>query len=219
MAMAVGGKEQLRNRAIKQYRNLSMKKVFVLIIGLLLSGFLFAQKDSSLVDSRDGKVYKTVKIGTQTWMAENLNYTTVNSWCYNDSGSYCKIYGRLYTWAAAKTACPAGWHLPSDADWSTLETYCGDEDLAGGVLKADTLWQKPNKVAAKGNGFSALPGGCRTDEAKFSYIGINGFWWESTEFSTDKAWAVYLNSKSSSMIRGNSGKKTNGLAVRCIKWK
>ena len=103
-----------------------MKKVFVLVIGLLLSGFLFAQKDSSFVDSRDGKVYKTVKIGTQTWMAQNLNYTMVNSSCYNDSNVNCKTYGRLYTWAAAKTACPKGWHLPSDTEWSILETYSGE---------------------------------------------------------------------------------------------
>ena len=194
-----------------------MKRFFILFIGLLTSGFLLAQKDSSFVDNRDGKVYKTIKIGTQIWMAENLKYTTVNSWCYNDSSSYCKIYGRLYTWTAAKTACPAGWHLPSDTDWSTLESYCGDEDLAGGVLKSDTLWQKPNRVAINGNGFCALPNGCRTEEGKFSNIEYNGFWWTSTEFGTDKAWAVYLNNKSTSMIRGSNGKKTNGLAVRCIK--
>ena len=85
------------------------------------------------------------------------------------------------------------------------------------MLKADTLWQKPNKLAKKGNGFSALPGGCRTEEGKFSYIKNYGYWWESTEFGTDKAWGVYLNYKSSSIIRGNNGKKVNGLAVRCIK--
>jgi hypothetical protein len=80
-----------------------------------------------MVDSRDGQTYKTVTIGTQIWMAENLNYETTNSYCYDDDPSNCSKYGRLYTWAAATKACPIGWHLPSDDEWNTLFTAVGGD--------------------------------------------------------------------------------------------
>ena len=74
---------------------------------------------SSAIDFRDGKTYKTIKIGSKTWMAENLSYEAKDSKCY-ESESHCKVYGRLYNWAAAKTVCPEGWHLPTDAEWTKL---------------------------------------------------------------------------------------------------
>jgi hypothetical protein len=91
----------------------------------------------TLTDERDGKTYKTVKIGNQTWMAENLNYnTSPNSpsmycTCYKDSASYCDKYGRLYAWDVAKKACPTGWKLPDMADWNRLITNVGGEAIAG----------------------------------------------------------------------------------------
>lgn len=79
----------------------------------------------TLHDERDGQDYKTVKIGTQTWMAENLNYVTGTSWCYGDAESNCAVYGRLYNWETARTACPTGWHIPSDDEWLTLVDNMG----------------------------------------------------------------------------------------------
>ncbi len=95
----------------------------------------------TFTDSRDGQTYKTVKIGTQTWMAQNLNYQTKRgSWCYENSADSCKKYGRLYDWKTAKKACPAGYHLPSNEDWTTLIDYMGGQVTAGKKLKAKRGW-------------------------------------------------------------------------------
>ena len=122
----------------------------------------------SMKDSRDGQKYKTAKIGKQTWMAQNLNYKTANSYCYDDNASNCSKYGRLYTWAAAKSACPTGWHLPSQTEWQTLLTVAdgaearvtaGKKSLAGVRLKSKSGWNGTDDFS-----FSALPAGYRDDD-------------------------------------------------------
>ena len=87
--------------------------------------------DSSITDHRDGQIYKTVKIGNQVWMAENLNYETENSYCYDDRMSNCLKYGRLYTWSNAMEVCPRGWRLPNKEDWETLLKNVGGDKSAG----------------------------------------------------------------------------------------
>jgi len=140
-----------------------------------------------LTDSRDGKRYKVVKIGTQTWMAENLNYNASSSKCYDNQEGNCQKYGRLYDWNTAKTACPKGWHLPSDADWNVLMSSVGGEKTAGKFLKATSGWNENGNGTDK-FGFSALPGGDGNSGGSFNNVGNYGYWWSSSEYNALSAY-------------------------------
>ena len=169
----------------------------------------------TMTDSRDGQTYKTVTIGTQTWMAENLNYETANSYCYKDSASYCTKYGRLYTWAAATTACPDGWHLPTQAEWNTLFTAVGGSSTAGKVLKSTSGWY------SSGNGsdaysFSALPAGHRDYYGNYNSEGDYAHFWSSTESNSNDAYSMYLFYSVGDACLDYDGKFT-GFSVRCLK--
>jgi uncharacterized protein (TIGR02145 family) len=96
---------------------------------------------NKFTDSRDGKTYKKVTIGTQTWMADNLSYNAPGSVCYKNSDDNCGKYGRMYPWETAKEACPAGFHLPSDAEWTILMDYIGGTATASTMLKSATGWE------------------------------------------------------------------------------
>jgi len=187
------------------------------IVILIVTMISQAQITDTLFDSRDGKKYIAVKIDTQIWMAENLNYNTNNSWCYDDSSSNCDKYGRLYTWEAAKNACPAGWHLPSDTEWTTLTNYLGSEDVAGGKLKSTKGWNSPDSGATNSSGFTAIPGGYRDLYGTFYHIGFWGMWWSSTENYTAFAWFRYLGYDRSNVFRDYFFNKNNGFSVRCLR--
>jgi len=156
----------------------------------------------TFTDPRDDQTYTTIDIGSQTWFAENLNYNTGdgnnNSWCYDNNGSNCDIYGRLYTWEAATSACPDGWHLPSDDEWTTLIDFLGGEDVAGGKMKetGTTHWNSPNAGATNSSGFTALPGGYRSTNGGFYDRGSFGIWWSATEYSStfrlQSLWKNYM---------------------------
>jgi uncharacterized protein (TIGR02145 family) len=137
----------------------------------------------SFVDSRDYQTYKTVTIGTQTWMAANLNYNFIEleSACYKDNSSNCAKYGRLYTWEAAKKACPSGWHLPTKAEFEILITAVGGAAMDN-VLKSTSGWSSEGVLynGTDSYSFSALPAGIKSDE---SYGGVENFtgFWSSTK--------------------------------------
>lgn len=182
--------------------------------------FDFSGKSGTLTDSRDGKNYKWVKIGNQVWMAENLNYSSSSgSWCYDDQESNCNIYGRLYDGYSAKTACPAGWHLPSDSEWNALISFLGGKKVAGGKMKetGTTHWDSHNVGANNSSGFTALPGGLRSGSSySFKSLGDWGCFWSSAKGSGSKAgvWdLIYLSAK---VYQGNDI-KTAGYSVRCLK--
>ncbi len=175
--------------------------------------------EGSLTDTRDGQTYKTVTIGTQTWMAENLNYETANSYCYNDNSANCTKYGRLYTWGAAKTACPSGWHLPTSAEFETLFTAVGGSSTAGTKLKSTSAWNNSGN-GTDAFGFSALPAGGRDGYEDYYYEGYYADFWSSTEDSTedgsDCAYFMRLY-YSYDYADLNNNYKFYGFSVRCLK--
>jgi len=168
----------------------------------------------TLVDSRDGQVYKTVVIGTQTWMAQNLNYKTENSYCYENDASNCTRYGRLYVWDTATTVCPNGWLLPSKAEWETLFSAVGGLSTVLEVLKSTTGWDN-NANGTDAFSFAAYPAGIYAGKNRFDFLGKYAFFWSSTEDGGDSA---YLLSMGAGMAQFTSifGKEV-GTSVRCVK--
>jgi len=142
-------------------------------------------KYGSMVDARDKITYKTVKIGNQTWMAENLNYNAKGSECNGNNPLNCIKYGRLYNWKTALKVCPKGWHLPSNAEWQKLVDFVGGNEVAGKKLKAESGWNNDNATSGNGTddyGFAALPGGNNSEYfSNSSYVGNSGFWWSTSK--------------------------------------
>jgi uncharacterized protein (TIGR02145 family) len=165
----------------------------------------------TFIDDRDGKKYITVMIGKQTWMAENLNYGVKGSLCYGNEPANCQKYGRLYDWNTAMKACPAGWHLPSDAEWTALTNFVGSN--AGTRLKSASGWNSGGN-GTDDFGFSALPGGLGYSNGYFSTVGNYGGWWSSTEYNTSGAWrrGIYYNF---AYVSRYDYDKTFFLSVRC----
>jgi uncharacterized protein (TIGR02145 family) len=175
-------------------------------------------KKGSFADGRDGKAYRTVKIGNQNWMAENLNYLTDTSWCYGDDTSNCDKYGRLYDWNAAMRACPAGWHLPTREEWAKLFNAIGGDTVAGGKLKSK--W--PKWDGTDDYGFSAMPGGYYTrywrccTAKRFTSGGLGGLWWTASEHGeSGGAYSQSMDTRYKSEWNYNN-KAGNGFSVRCV---
>jgi uncharacterized protein (TIGR02145 family) len=180
-----------------------------------------------LTDGRDGKKYKTVVIGGKRWMAQNLNYQQKSgqSVCYIDkktNANYCDKYGRLYDWNTAKTACMAGWHLPSRDEWGNLAKAAGgtggygQKDPAGNKLKAKSGWKEHKKgIGTDDYGFSALPGGSWYQGGGFDHAGDYGHWWTATEYSWGQAYTRTMYYHYGSVYEDISAKH-RVFSVRCI---
>jgi uncharacterized protein (TIGR02145 family) len=227
-----------------------MKKIIVILIPFILTGLIFMQtsckKDSSndngdgtTVSDADGNVYKTVTIGTQVWMAENLRVTHLNnganiaptpngtawsqltnpgySWYSNDSISYSGNYGAMYNWYAVNSGklSPVGWHVPTLAEWETLVSYLGGSTEAFNKLEetGSTHWLTASS-RTNSTGFTALPGGYR-DYTIGQYVGMGNccYYWTVTEYNTTMSNAGFLGNVANS----NSYMKNFGFSVRCIK--
>ena len=173
-------------------------------------------KYGKLTDSRDGHTYKTVTIGSQIWMAENLNYETENSYCYNDSAEYCVKYGRLYTWAAATKACPSGWHLPDTIEWNVLFDEIGGIENASTVLKSTSGCSISIGNGLDAFGFSALPAGRGRDPDDCNLERSDAYFWSSTEFDFyDDAYYIQLGCNRDAAYLHHDD-KAPGLSVRCL---
>jgi uncharacterized protein (TIGR02145 family) len=181
-------------------------------------------RTSTMTDTRDSKTYKTMLLKDQTWMIQNLDYTTpTGSVYYNNDNSNAATYGRLYTWAAATVACPPGWRLPFDGDWNLLVQYinAGDATLAGGFLKEEdtTHWASPNSGDDQAVGFDALPGGLRSTTDIFSGKSTDGYYWTATPtggYSDISAFYRHFNNNSKKIIKDYMDKPA-AMSVRCIK--
>ncbi len=170
-----------------------------------------------MTDSRDGKVYKTVKIGTQTWLAENLSYkTTTGSFAFDLDESIAERYGRLYDWKTATTACPRGWHLPSNAEWNQLIEFLGGDSIAGSKVKAAKGWMPTNAAGNNSSGFCGLGAGYRHDDCTFGSLGLNANFWSATPVDSTLVWGRNLNYMSEKVnLRKYS--RTNFYSIRCVK--
>jgi uncharacterized protein (TIGR02145 family) len=198
------------------------------------------------VSDIDGNVYKTITIGTQVWMAENLKVTrycngdsilniadntqwnnlTTGAYCdYGNSSAKGAIYGKLYNWHAVvdpRNICPAGWHVPDDAEWETLFNYLGGYQVIGGKMKETgiTHWAYTNDGATNESGFTGLPGGMRYFDGGFIDVGLSGYWWSSTDapdyYNLD-AYYQYLSGAGDDNVGYGTGSKNNGMSVRCLK--
>ena len=183
-------------------------------------------KYESVTDDRDGKAYKTVKIGNLWWTAENINYKTEESFCYGDDDSNCAKYGRLYKWDDAVKACPDGWRLPTKNDFEDLFVAVGGRLSAGQVLKSTSGW-KSDGDGRDAYGFSAIPAGYWDEYDSYGLEGSNAYFWSSTvyEHSDRSAYNMYMNySAEHRYPDGNydeahlaSNYKRRGLSVRCVK--
>jgi len=174
----------------------------------------------TFTDSRDGKNYKTVKIGKHIWMAENLNYDVAGSKCYDNKPENCQKYGRLYNWKTAKKACPSDWHIPSNADWNILmkiaNPSCSDNNScnkAGTKLKATSGWDEGN--GTDNYSFAALPGGSGNSEGEFVNVGIYSGLWSSSESSASNAYSrgMYFNFD---YVSWDDDDKSSLNSVRCV---
>ena len=218
----------------------------LLILVLLLTSANSCKKDDTTaptgtVTDIDGNVYNTVTIGTQTWMAENLkttkynddtnipNVTDAETWAGLSTPGYCwcenniankTTYGALYNWYTVNTGklAPTGWHVPTLEDFTTLETYLGGEEVAGGKLKevGFTHWNDPNTGATNESGFTALPGGFCDANGFFGRPGNYGDWWTSTEGPSNSALSISLT-YDHAYVTVYSVYKRRGHSVRCVK--
>ena len=203
---------------------------------------------SGLLTDIDGNVYKTVTIGTQVWMAENLktskyrngdpipNVTddatwialTTGAYCWynNDAANYKPTYGALYNWYAVadnRNIAPLGWHVATDAEWTTLVTFLGGASVAGGKMKeaGTSHWMYPNSNATNSSGFTALPGGGRVrsnnPEVLFLNVGLHGSWWSSTERDATYVWYHDIYYGNDGYARSFYSKIVGGLSIRCVR--
>jgi uncharacterized protein (TIGR02145 family) len=200
----------------------------------------------SPISDIDANIYQTVTIGTQTWMAENLKVTKYNDavplpliidnaiWTdlatpgygwYDNNVTYKDTYGALYNWFIVdassngnKNVCPTDWHVPTDAEWTTLTDYLGGLSMAGGKLKetGTTHWTSPNAGATNETGFTALPSGNRAIHGWSGDIQNKTYWWSVSEYDVLNAWFIGLDYSGSSAIRDISWKKV-GFPIRCLR--
>lgn len=217
-----------------------MKNYLLLFVVVVLT----IQTNAQTVTDIDGNMYETVTIGSQVWMKENLRTTHYRNgevipidtssigWIGQTTGAYCNydndssnvaIYGRLYNGYVVtdpREVSPIGWHVPTDTEWTTLVTYLGGVQVAGGKMKSTgtTIWMAPNTGATNISGFSSLPGGQRDFKqgAAFGSLKLGGNWWSKTTFSTSDCWARSIGNGTAEIYNWHHPMRY-GFSIRCLK--
>ncbi len=205
-----------------------MKKLLILSSVLFSGIMLWACEDNRLTDTRDNQVYEIVKIGSQWWMAENLNYETEGSFCYNDDPKNCDTYGRLYEYETALSgACPSGWHLPTDEEWSILiraidpdsdpSSEMVESSTAGYEMKSQSGWDG-NGNGSNSSGFSAVPSGNRGPDGSYHSRGSSAYIWSATlSYDEENVWRRVIQAFDDGIFRVKHGTLGRSFAVRCVK--
>ena len=193
------------------------KRVALMCVALaaMLVPNCLANNTGSMTDPRDGQVYKTVKIGNQTWMAENLNFETADGSCFDDRTTNCLRYGRLYPWESAMEACPAGWHLPDSTEWNALFAAVGGIESAGKSLKFTEGWRNGGNGTDE-FGFSAFPVGILYGSSEQSPKNEYASFWSSTENSEEGSYGMFLSYYGKGAKLGIDSKDV-AFSVRCLK--
>ena len=200
-----------------------MKKItFSIILIIFVVTNIYTQETGSFKDERDGQVYNTVKIGEQWWIAENLAYkpSSGNFWAYDNNLNNVEIYGYLYDWETANNVCPAGWHLPTDTEWTALTNWLGGEEVAGKKLKSLRGWKldEGKNHGKNSSGFSALPGGLRPSyNGVFGNADYYGYWWSASPLGSSSYAAIRSMGCYNAGIFCNWNITSDGISVRCIK--
>jgi uncharacterized protein (TIGR02145 family) len=196
--------------------------------------------EPDLIDARNNRTYKTVKIGSQVWMAENLDVATFRNgdiipeartaeewmnaqspaWCYymndpNNTGKYGKLYNG-YAVRDPRGIAPEGWHVPSDDEWTVLSSFLGGDSIAGGKMKSTTDWYSPNVNATNSSGFNGKAIGHRDVKGIFSAFGSENRFWSSTLSAWNSLYVRYLSHTDNVFGKG-SNTSERGLSVRCVK--
>jgi uncharacterized protein (TIGR02145 family) len=196
-----------------------------------------SSSSSACVNPSSYSTFRTALIGSQTWMAENLNYAACGSKCYNNDPANCAKYGRLYDWAIAmnlpsscnsstcssqiqskhRGICPAGWHLPSDDEWDALMNSVGGKSTAGKHLKATSGWNDwyENGNGLDTDGFAALPGGYGDSGGNFHSVVSGGYWWSASEYNSYDAYGGNM-SYAGDGIGWRDRSKLELYSIRCL---
>jgi uncharacterized protein (TIGR02145 family) len=169
-----------------------------------------------LTDQRNDRVYKTTKVGAKTWMADNINFETGVSWCYDGDSTNCNAYGRLYDWTTAKTVCPSGWRLPTVKEWGVFVKAVNDREVAEKKAMAKKRSDEDDYTANEFRFPAILGGGRYRIGGEFRDIGGYSYWWAGTESANRYAYYSYVNYGYVDTVANFDGKEY-GLSVRCLK--
>lgn len=207
-------------------QNIKLNYLFFALIIFPYSAY--SQHIDSIVDKRDKKIYKIVKMGQQWWMAENLAFDTGGSWPYDKDYSNMEKFGLLYSWSAAKYVCPEGWHLPSDKEWKLLEKSMGMSEIEiekhdawrgtdqGHKMKSTSGWFYGGNGSNE-SGFNVMPAGSRNVDSQFTFLGDIALFWSSTPEGNTDAWYRKFRFGHKDIYRNHVDHESYGFSVRCVK--